>query len=516
MEPPKAVSPGCELVIGLVGPIGTALSTVSEHFRQALTRVGFPCSAVHDVHVVELLHEIPKFKDLPHQPEWKRYRTHIRAASQFCEAIDEPAGLALLTVARILDLRGDKGAASEAARRAFIVRSLKRPEEVELLREIYGRSFTLVACSADREQRIQSLEQRFQRAAPGDRNAQFAACATALVDTDAFEDRPSGQNVRDTFAMADFFLDASTPSNCAPAVERFIELLFGHPFITPSSDEYSMFQASSAALRSADLSRQVGAALVRDRGEILALGCNDAPRFGGGQYWCGDDPDGRDFVIGADESFEERKAILGDLLARLRRTNWLSESLTEPLDELVRKGLASKQLRDARVMDVLEFGRSVHAEMAAICDAARRGVATATASLFSTTYPCHECARHIIGAGITRVVYIAPYPKSAASRLFKDSWSHANGSVPRRVRVEPFIGVGPRIYPELFSMRKRKESTGGIAKWNGNRSVLRRREPRANIEAAEISHLSRLKEILVQKGLKPQSTTTVSEQEASQ
>ena len=68
-------------------------------------------------------------------------------------------------------------------------------------------------------------------------------------------------------------------------------------------------------------------------------------------------------------------------------------------------------------MDLIEFSRTVHAEMAAIVDAARRGVSVQDCNLYTTTFPCHECAKHIVAAGIRRVVYIEPYPKSQALSL---------------------------------------------------------------------------------------------------
>ena len=42
-------------------------------------------------------------------------------------------------------------------------------------------------------------------------------------------------------------------------------------------------------------------------------------------------------------------------------------------------------------------------------------------TLFATTFPCHHCARHIVAAGIRRVVYVAPYAKSRAVDLHDDA-----------------------------------------------------------------------------------------------
>lgn len=73
-------------------------------------------------------------------------------------------------------------------------------------------------------------------------------------------------------------------------------------------------------------------------------------------------------------------------------------------------------------MNVIEFGRDAHAEMEAIL-AARAGISVKGRDLYSTTFPCHNCAKLIISAGINRVVYIEPYPKSLAIELHGDSIS---------------------------------------------------------------------------------------------
>lgn len=52
---------------------------------------------------------------------------------------------------------------------------------------------------------------------------------------------------------------------------------------------------------------------------------------------------------------------------------------------------------------------AVHAEANAISWAARNGVALEGSEMFITDAPCIQCARMIITAGITRVVYTRPY-----------------------------------------------------------------------------------------------------------
>ena len=48
--------------------------------------------------------------------------------------------------------------------------------------------------------------------------------------------------------------------------------------------------------------------------------------------------------------------------------------------------------------------RTVHAEMNAICQAARNGIAVEGATLYCRMTPCRNCAMVIINSGIKRVV----------------------------------------------------------------------------------------------------------------
>jgi deoxycytidylate deaminase len=91
-----------------------------------------------------------------------------------------------------------------------------------------------------------------------------------------------GQNVEDTFPLADIVIDSSDHAGMTTSIQRCIELLFGNVFITPSRDEQGMYLARAAALRSASLARQVGAAICRPDGSIVALGMNEVPKAGGG------------------------------------------------------------------------------------------------------------------------------------------------------------------------------------------------------------------------------------------
>lgn len=126
------------------------------------------------------------------------------------------------------------------------------------------------------------------------------------------------------------------------------------------------------------------------------------------------------------------------------------------------KGSAEKDgpLANRAVLDLTEFGRVVHAEMCAICDAARLGRSLKGATLYVTTFPCHNCTKHILAAGIKCVVYIEPYPKSRARQLHKDEIDIERIS-DGKVSFLPFLGISPVRYRDIFQRGKRKQ--GGKA-----------------------------------------------------
>ncbi|WP_339916420.1 deaminase [Photorhabdus stackebrandtii] len=63
----------------------------------------------------------------------------------------------------------------------------------------------------------------------------------------------------------------------------------------------------------------------------------------------------------------------------------------------------------------------MHAEIEAILACARSNVSIYNGILYCTTFPCHNCAKHIVASGIRRVIYIEPYPKSKVFDFHPDS-----------------------------------------------------------------------------------------------
>ena len=64
---------------------------------------------------------------------------------------------------------------------------------------------------------------------------------------------------------------------------------------------------------------------------------------------------------------------------------------------------------------------AIHAEQNAIIQAARLGVSIEGATRYCTHQPCGVCAKMIINAGITRVVYKEGYPDDFARELLQEA-----------------------------------------------------------------------------------------------
>lgn len=228
-----------------------------------------------------------------------------------------------------------------------------------------------------------------------------------------------------------------------------------------------MFSAKAAALRTLDLSRQVGAAIFSVTGEIITIGSNEVPKAGGGTYWADEDSDDREFNRDQDSNETRKIEILMGLF----------NAMGVKSEDYINK----KSVRDSQFMDALEYGRIIHAEMCALTDAARLGRPVKEGVLFSTAFPCHMCAKHIVSSGIRTVIFLEPYPKSLAMDLHTDSISIEGADRGKyqdfpSVKFEHFYGITPRRYRELFERGKRKDDESGFFKeWIHD-------EPRPNLD----------------------------------
>jgi deoxycytidylate deaminase len=419
-----------ELVIGLVYAVGTNYKPVRESIERLLKCRGYTPRFIRISDLIGTLTDRP----MDDSSEIARISSRMDAGNAVCRESGRRDIWALATVAEINKLRGDNLSQQKPLpRAAHVILSLKRPEEVSTLRKIYGDGFFLVGLFATEKERLDSL---IEKNAP-------KQDAINLIKRDEEEVADEyGQQTRTTFQLCDVFVQLKG-GKFNDELSRFFQLVFADPYVTPTQQEHAMFLAYASSLRSGQLGRQVGAAITTRGGDVLAVGCNDVPKPGGGLYWPGSH-DNRDHVLGFDTNDSHRNKIVDQLVAKL------PSSLDLATQNSLRKSFRS-------VLDITEYGRAVHAEMDALLTCARSGVSPVGSTLYATTFPCHNCTRHIIGAGIERVIYIEPYPKSRAEELHEDAivveekaLKPHRGS--RKVPFTHFVGVGPRRYFDLFSL----------------------------------------------------------------
>jgi len=455
-----------EMVIGLVGAVGTPHKFVVDILRERLKSFNYKTTEIrvsHDV-IGTLYDNIPK----NFASEFERISTYIEKGNESRKNSGDNSILAIGISSEIYSkrLKDEQDRVKPMGRTTYIVNSLKHPDEVTALRNIYTDGFYLIGIHSDKERRQDYLT---------DEKNIDAAQATELIERDEDEVLGHGQHTRDTFHLADFFVHwDSDYDRFKKSLWRILDLIFGKPYTTPNFDEYAMFMAFASALRSADLSRQIGAVIGRDN-EIIAMGANDCPRAGGGLYWPVYSDDQREYI---DEE-RGRDYVRGEDSNKIQQKNMI-DAILKNLDSSINKAEVEKTLLKSPIRDITEYGRAVHAEMEALLFCARNTICTRGATLYTTTFPCHNCAKHIIAAGIRKVVYVEPYPKSKAFEFHNDAITPKDDLNSDIVAFVPFVGIGPRKFFDLFSMRlsagfeiERKDKRGSILSWTLEQSHAR-------------------------------------------
>ncbi|NMM50325.1 anti-phage dCTP deaminase [Marinigracilibium pacificum] len=361
----------------------------------------------------------------------------------------------------------------------YIIDSIKNKEELYLFRSIYKDLFYMFGIFSPLQERNEYLLRKDLSQAEIDE----------LISTDSFENNTEGQNVRNTFIHADFFFRMSNKlkAEIDKKTERYLHLIFNSSIITPLKQERAMYDAQSAAGNSACLSRQVGAAIVDTEGNLISKGWNDVPKYGGNLYDENDVEDNRCFVKGYCSNDSE-KTKMADSIFEIFDKNIAISDFLEKNQELKRE-LKNILRNSSRVKDLIEFSRSVHAEMHAIINGSQlAGSKMKNGKLYCTTYPCHNCARHIIVAGITEIYYIEPYIKSLCTSLHEDAITEdENSENSKKVKILMYDGVAPRRYLEFFT--KTIERKNKLGQYEYNKIELTRFKPKTKLSLQALGTL---------------------------
>lgn len=473
-----------ELVIGLCGLIGTGMHSVRLCLEEQLKLQGYDIIHVHISTLIKK-HFHPDLRDLGGSERYKTYQIlgdnirskhggQILAEAAISEIAFDQRQRAALAKNKGAESKEDKNKPVDwkfKSKVAYVIDQIKNPAEVELLRLVYQHNFYYLGVTRSEVERKRNL--RDEGISDMD--------IDELIHLDRKSSDNEGQQTQKAILDADFYLrnTQSHHSDLKEKIKRFIDLIHGVNGVTPTVYEKGMFSAFSASLQSACLSRQVGAAIMDDEGNILVTGRNDVPKFNGGLYSHEDSAnDFRCIHKGGKCYNDSHKNKIKDSIKNILENNELVSkyiTTTEDVDleeneeqhnENLKRStfvndLIDELYKETRLSSLIEFSRSIHAEMDAITSLARLGRATTQGkTLYTTTYPCHNCARHIVAAGITKVIYIEPYEKSLAIDLHDDAIIDTPENINGKVIFDTFEGVAPRRFSKFFYSTADRKTKG--------------------------------------------------------
>jgi deoxycytidylate deaminase len=454
-----------ELFIAVCSPIGSLKEAVIERIL-SLIKLHYD----YDVEHIKLSKFIAEFDQFDFEEEndvqkstiYRQYLDKINKGndirskhnnSYLAEKAIEAIHLERLAILKEKGITDPKPENFESKRKLFLIDSVKSKDELELFRKVYTENFYQISLFSSIEDRKKNLENK------GFKKDEIEK----IIEIDDKQNFNHGQNVRGTFIEGDFFMRISEDNivEIENKIKRFFNLIFESSVITPTVEEKSMYLAKSASGNSACLSRQVGASIIDSNGQLLSTGWNDVPKFGGNLYTSDYSKDNRCFNKGYCSNDFHKEKIVDNIIESLLNDTETKEIFEK--EKVIDYNLIEKvktNLRKSKVRDLIEFSRSVHAEMHAIIQGSQlTGDKMINGKLFCTTYPCHNCARHIVAAGIKEVYFIEPYVKSLCLTLHSDSMTE-NENDGNKVKILMFDGVAPRNYLTFFTNFTERKNNG--------------------------------------------------------
>ncbi|MBN1509499.1 MAG: hypothetical protein JW955_21810, partial [Sedimentisphaerales bacterium] len=419
------------LIVGLVGSLGSGCTTVSEApAEEGFKRVSIP-SLIKDK--FRELHPGRKPTQESYGPDWRAELQDIGNRGREGEFLED-AGTGKDHNAYWVDL-----ALSPVDSKSddIVIAGIRNPGEVESLRRKYP-SFWLVAVYADYTTRWNRLKDTgaYPRETVFQRDDQR--------DSDEGDRHGHGQNVQRCVYEADYVLkniDTIEPPSKVKSrlFERLAEQFEGmrgdEGFRRPLSAEIFMATAVSQSHASQCLQRKVGALIVDEGNRIpLSVGYNE-------------NPVGMESCFSLYDQICYKNQVIASRLEKMApffcpECGKKHHRIDPPYvcDGATDKGQPCRCNFRQKFFPSrgIELCAAIHAEERAILSLGGRSADGCT--MYVNTFPCFQCARHIVNAGIKKVVYVEAYPIEEAVGFLK-----SNGVV-----IEPFEGFKPRVFNRVF------------------------------------------------------------------
>lgn len=233
-------TPHPELFFGLVAPVGVDLDMIIEVLTTELILQKYNTSTIH---VTQIMQDVPSNIVLKEEPYLDRITTRIDYADEICNRVEREDALAAITITAIQSIREElnKDIAKKTGKKlptdpkslqealqepipkqAYVLRQFKRPKEIGLLRQVYGKLFFQISAYSSPAERELLLKKKIKASNFGGLEDSEAECqAIALMAQDYQEsDKTHGQQIRETFPLGDVFVDGVNPTQ-RPGPEGF-------------------------------------------------------------------------------------------------------------------------------------------------------------------------------------------------------------------------------------------------------------------------------------------------------
>lgn len=404
-------------MVGVTGPLGAGVTTTT----RALEANGFRRISLSDPIKKELLKRENRPKDTlfdaHHFPDWRRklqdIGNELRVTSRghwVQEALIE-----------LPDTEDD-----------LVIDSIRNVGEIETLRDRFSRFF-LIAVHAGSQLRWERLREIYDK---------DQKCFDRDDLRDSSEETLEGQQVEKCVLLADFVFRNDANAGASDSQKKTIyarlnqdlELMRAVDDVkrssqfhrAPTVDEVNMAMAYAQSHASRCLKRHVGAVIVGEDGFALSVGYNENPS---GMKPC----EHQYRYCFKDEDMKQKLEAMHDIAC---------VSCGAPVSRLEDPWKCEK-CRDSFKLRFfpnrnMELCTAIHAEERAIRSLDGRSASNGT--LYTTTFPCFQCARLIVDSGIRRIVYVEAYPVKESLRFLGLN----------NILVEPFNGFKARAFNLVF------------------------------------------------------------------
>ena len=450
------------LIIGLTGSLGSGVSTASRHLVRALSSKVYKISGKgwDSSTAVEIQDEAYKFSRIIEEEAEKRGEKR-NTKGEFDRELLQRIGnelrqndtsyLAKVMIKRISTIEGKIGSEDS---HPIIIDGIKNSGEIEELWKYSN--FFLFAIDTYIEKRWDRVQKKYE----GD---YFKFLADD--ERDHNENIDYGQQVDKCVYLSDIMInnDSDIKKELSDKINSYIPRIKGESYDYPIPFESIMTQAYCESLKSRCMKRKVGAVIVSNDGVPMVSTYNEVPY--------------PEKPCEKKHGMCYRDKVKTDLIKELRKCPQcgtdIEQNITCPkcqnvihineiaptcskcsldldLDSFFVCKSCELKIIKKFVGKRMEVCRALHAEERAIIQLAKLGMSINPSgiTLYTTTFPCPQCANKIIGLGIGKIVFVEPYPTKESKDLLESSLGKGN--------IVKFEGVKARAYFRIYDRAREK------------------------------------------------------------